>query len=459
MQVIASWTGAQADALRQALRMTNESFAAHLGIAVRTVAYWRNRPGMIPKSQNQEVLDAALELAPDRVKAQFSLLVSETIDGPGDQPYTGSPFSVSLEDMTSPEWTGDDARRLSLSFDSALERSAVEDIERLAHMWLICDPPQVIELNAGRRIGEALVSAVEHRVIQLRRADDFITGTASRDLMQTELSATVRLLSEGTLTEDQARRVLTAIGELAQLGAWVAGDGGLLDEAARYVRGGVLAARAAGNAPLAANIISTFSYQLANTGIPNEALVVARTAYQGARHDATPVTRALLLERVAWAAARSGDLRDCERTLGMVEESFSAGPSDQDPDWLYWLNREEIDIMAGRCYTELKKPARAESLLTSAMARYGQESVRENSLYLSWLAEDYVQLGEIEHAASIATQMAALAAHTKSARTDARLRYLAAQLAPYRGTASVADFFDAYQSAAAPEIPAPRPGD
>jgi hypothetical protein len=55
--------------------------------------------------------------------------------------------------------------------------------------------------------------------------------------------------------------------------------------------------------------------------------------------------------------------------------------------------------------------------------------------------------------------MAALAAHTKSARTDARLRYLAGQLAPYRGTASVADFFDAYQSAAAPEVPAPRPGD
>ena len=214
----------------------------------------------------QEVLDAALEQADDRAKAKFSLLVGETVDSPGDQPYTGSPSSVSLEDMTSPEWTGDDARRLSLSFDSALERSAVEDIERLAHIWLICDPPQVIELNAGRRIGEALVSAVEHRVIQLRRADDFITGTASRDLMRTEMSATVRLLSEGTLTEDQARRVLTAIGELAQLGAWVAGDGGLLDEAARYARGGVLAARAAGNAPLAANIISTFSYQIANTG-------------------------------------------------------------------------------------------------------------------------------------------------------------------------------------------------
>jgi transcriptional regulator with XRE-family HTH domain len=185
MQVIASWTGAEADALRQAMRMTSESFAGHLGVSVRTVANWRGRPWMHPQQKLQEVLDAALEQAPDRAKGQFSLLVGETADSPGDQPYTGSPFSVSLEDMTSPEWTGDDARQLSLSFDSALERSAAEDVERLSHMWLICDPPQVIELNAGRRIGDALVSAVEHRVIQLRRADDFITGTASRDLMRT----------------------------------------------------------------------------------------------------------------------------------------------------------------------------------------------------------------------------------------------------------------------------------
>jgi hypothetical protein len=227
----------------------------------------------------------------------------------------------------------------------------------------------------------------------------------------------------------------------------------LLDEAARYVRGGVLAARAADNAPLAANIISTFSYQVANTGNPNEAVVLARTAYQGGRSNATPIARALLLERVAWSAARSGDFRECERALGMVEESFSAGHRDDDPDWLYWLNREEIDVMAGRCYTELGKPARAVALLTSAMARYDPALVRENSLYLSWLAEDYVQLSEIEHAAGIAMQMATLAARTNSARTDTRLQHLAKQLGPYRGTASVAEFFDEYQSMAVRDTP------
>lgn len=445
MQVIAKWTGGYADALRRAMHLTYEDFADFLTVSVRQVNNWHSRPEIIPQAKVQRILDRALDGAPDRVKAQFALLVSEEN---GNAAGIAEPFSISLDAMTSREWTRDDAYLLSRSFDAALERSAVEDIERLAHMWLIAEPPQIIELDSGRRISDDLVATVEHRVIQLRRADDFITGPTSHKLVWNEMRATTQLLTDAALTEDQARRLLTAIGELAQLGAWVAADAGLLENAARYVRGGVLASRAALNAPLAANIISTFSYQVANNGNPREAAILARTAYQGAQHDATPIARALLLERVAWASAKSDDLRACERTLGQVEDAFSGGPRDNDPDWLYWLNREEIDVMAGRCYTELHQPGKAERLLTGAISRYDQTLIRENSLYLSWLAEDYVQLGEIDHAAEIAARMAALAARTNSARTDTRLRYLADQLAQYRDTASVAEFFDAYQTAA-----------
>ena len=86
-QVVASWTGGQADLLRQSLRMTCESFAEYLGVAVRTVAYWRQRPETIPKAAIQEALDTALERAPDRVKAQFALLAergnrTDRVDSP-----------------------------------------------------------------------------------------------------------------------------------------------------------------------------------------------------------------------------------------------------------------------------------------------------------------------------------------------------------------------------------------
>ena len=221
MQIITTWTAGHADALRQALRMTNESFAEHLGVAVRTVASWRKRPEIVPQPAIQETLDAALERAPDRAKAQFALLVAAVpadTEAPSGDTGSGS-FSIPLDSMTAHEWSRDDAHVLSLSFDAALEQSAVTDVERLAHIWLISEPPQVIELTKGRHISESLMTAAEHRVIQLRRADDFVGGPVSHELVRNELTTTIKLLNDGALTEEQAQRLLTIIGELAQLGA------------------------------------------------------------------------------------------------------------------------------------------------------------------------------------------------------------------------------------------------
>jgi hypothetical protein len=93
MNVVASWTGRRADALRQALRMTNEAFAEHLGIAVRTVAYWRARPEVVPRPLMQEMLDVALARAPEQVRAQFGLLLAEREHGQVP-PLTGSRIPV-----------------------------------------------------------------------------------------------------------------------------------------------------------------------------------------------------------------------------------------------------------------------------------------------------------------------------------------------------------------------------
>jgi hypothetical protein len=343
------------------------------------------------------------------------------------------------------EWGRDDISNLSSSFDDAISSSALADIEMLAHEWLAADKPQLIELDVGRRIGDSLVATAERRVIQLRRADDFVSGRTSHTLVQQELKATTTLLDEATLTEAQAQRLLTVTGELAQLAAWVAADAGLYKQAARYTEGGVLAAHTADNEPLAANVISTLAYQVANTGNPRQAAMLARTAYAGARHSATATTKALLLERVAWADAKSGDLVSCERALGQVEDNFGHTQPEDDPDWVYWLNREEIDVMAGRCYTELKQPGRAELLLRNATSGYDNALVRENSLYLTWLAEDYILLNEIELAAETATRVLELGSRADSARTDDRLRHLARLLRRHKDVQSAAGFLDQYK--------------
>lgn len=343
------------------------------------------------------------------------------------------------------EWSREDISYLSTLFDGAIKRSSLADIEMLSHEWLSADTPQLLELKAGRNIGQPLINAVEHRVIQLRRADDFVSGRVSHALVRQEIQATTQLLDDAALTEEQARRLLTAIGELAQLAAWVAADAGLYKVAAEYTEGGVVAAHAAGDYALAGNVISTLSYQLANTGNPRQAAILARTAYAGARRDATATARALLLERIAWADAKSGDAKSCERTLGAVDENFSHSVPEDDPDWVYWLNKEEVDVMAGRCFTELKQPSKAEPLLKNATSSYDSSLVRENSLYLSWLAEDYIQMDEIGNAVEIAMRVLELGSRANSARTDLRLRHLANLLRKYRDTPSVADFLDRYR--------------
>jgi hypothetical protein len=113
---------------------------------------------------------------------------------------------------------------------------------------------------------------------------------------------------------------------------------------------------------------------------------------------------------------------------------------------LYWLNREEVEVMAGRCYTELHDPSKAATLLTSAIGSYDQALIRENALYLSWLADDYVQLDDIDQAANLGTQVAELASRTNSARTTDRLEHVASLLVPYQASAPVREFFEAYSS-------------
>ncbi|MER8004794.1 NUDIX hydrolase [Streptomyces sp. NPDC094149] len=74
MDVIDTWTGRTACALQQALRMTNDGFADHLGVAVRTVASWHSSPDTVPRAEIQSALDTAYERSTPSVHRRFSLL-------------------------------------------------------------------------------------------------------------------------------------------------------------------------------------------------------------------------------------------------------------------------------------------------------------------------------------------------------------------------------------------------
>jgi hypothetical protein len=91
--VVEVWTGRHAQALRLALRMTNEGFAAHLGTAVRTVAKWNSTPDLVPVTELQRALDTALARSADDARQRFSELAREPgalSTNPGDLDDAGA---------------------------------------------------------------------------------------------------------------------------------------------------------------------------------------------------------------------------------------------------------------------------------------------------------------------------------------------------------------------------------
>lgn len=75
MDVVETWTGRSACLLQQAMRMTNEAFAEHLGISERTISRWHASPDMVHRTEVQQILDIAHREAKDDVRHRFALLL------------------------------------------------------------------------------------------------------------------------------------------------------------------------------------------------------------------------------------------------------------------------------------------------------------------------------------------------------------------------------------------------
>ncbi|WP_249124951.1 helix-turn-helix domain-containing protein [Saccharopolyspora erythraea] len=228
------------------------------------------------------------------------------------------------------------------------------DPMRLAHEWLVTESPVATHTRSGRRVGASLASELERRVVELRHLDDVVSSRELLPAVSKELSDAKSLVRSASYSEMTGRRLFTAVGELAQLAGWIASDAGAYADAQRFYLSGVDAASETGGRVLAAQLLSSLSYQIATVGDPRDAALLARTAAVGAT-GATPVVRALLLERVAWASAKSRDVDGTWRALDEVDDAFEERGADE-PEWVYWLDRGEIDVMAGRCMIGLGGP-------------------------------------------------------------------------------------------------------
>jgi hypothetical protein len=385
MQVIASWTGGHADALRQSLRMTNESFAEHLGVAVRTVAYWRHRPEITPKPAIQETLDAALDRAPDRAKAQFAQLVGEAERGrragqmePLELP--GGGLLGATLDAANPEF-GDSEYLQSI-------RSHIREIVAL-----------------DNRFGGADLVRLSTRFF--RALHDQI--------------------GSGTYDPRLERDLHSAAGELAEVVGWLAYDAEAHDLTRRMNQESLYFSHLAGDRTIELLTLQNSSMHAAAQGRPREALQIARSVLEG-NYRLSPRLKALFLTRKARALAQGGD-ESALRLFPEIRGRFLDGVNDEDPPWAWWVDEHELDWHEAMAQRDLGLATRAITLFERSMAATPATEIRGQYIHRAYLLQAQVDNSTWDAAEQTIRQLLPLSAEVASTRTVVLLRKIIRQLA------------------------------
>ncbi|MFE4536246.1 XRE family transcriptional regulator [Streptomyces scopuliridis] len=322
--------------------------------------------------------------------------------------------------------------------DTVLRR---EFFKASAGAGLVVALPELAQANSHRRVGGQVPEQLRQRTARLRRLDDILGGGDTFRVYLGEYQATKAVLREGSFTEETRRALLSVLSEQAQQAGWAAFDAGKHADARSLYEDSHQTAIESGEAALAGNALAFLAYQRVDVD-HTAGIETAIQACRTAGPDAAPGVRALLYERLAWTYAISGNADETERALNVAETALNESNGNPQPDWAAWVDRNELQIMTGRCWTELRRPLRAVPVLEAVLAQYDDTHARDKSLYLSWLASSYLAAGEVEQAAAVTGRALELSAGVASVRPRARLAPVLRQLGDHHAVPAVAEVLE-----------------
>lgn len=324
---------------------------------------------------------------------------------------------------------------------SVLRRDFMKLGAGLAASSLATGLPGLPSGASGNKIGATSVEALRTNFARLRQLDDQLGGGDTFRVYLAEVENLANLLKRGGFADPVQRDLQVLFAEQTQQAGWAAFDAGWQQKATSLFERSFEAAKEANAADLAGNALALRSYQLLSNRtlapeLTDKSLVIAADSVH-------PAVKSLLYQRGAWTYAVAGKVGQTAEALGRASEalagSATAGPA---PGWAAWAhNPLELQIMTGRCWSVLHRPIRAITALEAAMGEYDDSHARDKALYLSWLADAYVDAGEVEHAALVVGRALDLSTNIASSRPRERVAAVLGRLEPHKAATEVSELF------------------
>ncbi|MFG1876687.1 hypothetical protein ACGFIV_17770 [Sphaerisporangium sp. NPDC049003] len=299
--------------------------------------------------------------------------------------------------------------------------------------------------TGSRQITPVLVEHLERRLDHLRHLDDALGSGELRDLALAEFAFVIGLVKESRFTEQTGRRLYAAAAEAARCCAWIHFDAGFHAQAERYFGAALRASAIAADPLTGAYALSFQAIQRYTAGDPRDAVALIEAAQVQSKHRSTPRFKAMLAARAARSYSKAGQRRECARSLDAARDALAAGPHDDDPAYLYWVNLGEIEMIAGSSALELgdhrEAVHRFEAAITAEYAGDDQYP-RTHAIYLARAADAHLGLRDYDQAVDVAQHAVRCLGGVDSARSSATLADLRAKLGAYRQVPAVRDFLN-----------------
>lgn len=178
---------------------------------------------------------------------------------------------------------------------------------------------------------------------------------------------------------------------------------------------------------------------------PLDAVALVEAAQVQTKNKATPRFHAMLAARLARSHSKVGDRRACARALHQARDLLAAGPHDDDPSNLYWVDFGEVEMIAGSSALQLGDPREAVRRFDAAIdANYAGDDQypRTHAIYLARAAEAHLALRDLDQAVAVAEHAIRCLGGVDSARSTATLDDVRDKLAAHRDVPIVRNFLD-----------------
>jgi transcriptional regulator with XRE-family HTH domain len=396
-----------------------EIVARGLNMAARREKVWRWEHGRaVPEIAAQLALAAELGIAPDQV---------------ADRPWPAWLLLVDDLALDQPWSSAGAVQTLTANLDAALDRRGFLLLSgqaacALAGGWAAVPVEKAGRAAAGGVADAEVATWIESRLSSLWHLDDLIGGDYCLELAVSDLRLVTRLLAHGRYRGRVEQRLYKAAAELCRFAGWTAFDAGRHAAAERYWHAGLRSAAQAGDLDTGAYILSQMALQRTYAGDGHSAVSLLQVARDRVGSAVPRSVHAMLDAWAVRAHAIAGESRQAARALVRADEHWEQRRPEDDPPWIYWMQRPSLTIEVGMAFVVLDQAATAERLLVEGMEQGTAGYGRDRVLALAALSTARLAQGELDGALEAGRQAAEAAAEVDSTRVVDQLRAVATHL-------------------------------